>query len=163
MAGLPGKYARPTGRLLLALRAGEPAGCVAQRGLDSNACEMKRMFVTPRLQGGGVGRALAEAVIAEARAQGYETMWLDTSIRQAEAQARYRSLDSRSSVPTVTSRLTWWTGWCSCARTSATQPQRTRNSARASSTTRALDVPDSARCRASISRGVARSPHIQRT
>ena len=53
---------------------------------------MKRMFVTPRLQGGGVGRALAAAVIAEARAQGYETMWLDTSVRQAEARALYRSL-----------------------------------------------------------------------
>jgi putative acetyltransferase len=92
LAGLPGKYARPTGRLLLALHDGEPAGCVALRGLDSNACEMKRMFVTPRLHGGGVGRALAAAVIAEARAQGYETMWLDTSVRQAEARALYRSL-----------------------------------------------------------------------
>jgi ribosomal protein S18 acetylase RimI-like enzyme len=92
LAGLPGKYARPTGRLLLALHAGEPAGCVALRGLDSDASEMKRMFVSPRFQGIGVGRALADAVIADARAQGYKTMWLDTSIRQTEAQGLYRSL-----------------------------------------------------------------------
>jgi GNAT superfamily N-acetyltransferase len=92
LAGLPGKYARPAGRLLLALRDGEPAGCVALRRIDSGACEMKRMFVSPRFQGLGVGRALAETVVAEARVQGYATMWLDTSIRQREALGLYRSL-----------------------------------------------------------------------
>src|SRR5689334_2452242 len=60
LAALPGKYARPRGRLLLAAYAGQPAGCVALRELAAGVCEMKRMFVYPQLQGQGIGRALAE-------------------------------------------------------------------------------------------------------
>jgi ribosomal protein S18 acetylase RimI-like enzyme len=92
LAGLPGAYARPQGRLLLALRVGAPVGCVALKRLDEQACEMKRMFVPPRFQGLGVGRALAAAVVAEAREAGYEAIWLDTSVRQVEALGLYRSL-----------------------------------------------------------------------
>jgi GNAT superfamily N-acetyltransferase len=92
LAGLPGAYARPGGRLLLAAYDGVPAGCVALRALDATSCEMKRMFVSPSLQGRGVGRALAAAVVDGARDAGYATMWLDTSVRQDEAQRLYRSL-----------------------------------------------------------------------
>lgn len=92
LASLPGKYAPPRGRLLLATQEGSPAGCVALREVDDHSCEMKRMFVYPRFHGKGVGRALAEAVIEEARAIGYRSMLLDTSIRQDEAQALYRRL-----------------------------------------------------------------------
>jgi GNAT superfamily N-acetyltransferase len=63
LAGLPGKYAPPHGRLLLAMVGDQPAGCVALREIDGTRCEMKRMFVYPHRRGQGVGRALAEAVI----------------------------------------------------------------------------------------------------
>ena len=99
LAGLPGKYAPPRGRLLLAMAGHAPAGCVALREIDHERCEMKRMFVYPEQQGQGVGRALAEAVIREARAIGYRRMLLDTSIRQAEAQALYRRLGFRDIAP----------------------------------------------------------------
>jgi GNAT superfamily N-acetyltransferase len=92
LASLPGAYAPPRGRLLLSLSDGEPAGCVALKELDERSCEMKRMFVDPALQGRGVGRALAEAVVREARRIGYRSMLLDTSIRQVEAIALYASL-----------------------------------------------------------------------
>lgn len=99
LASLPGKYAPPRGALLLATVDGEPAGCVAMRELDADACEMKRMFVYPRMQGRGVGRALGEAVVAAGRAAGYRVMRLDTSIRQDEARALYRRLGFRDIEP----------------------------------------------------------------
>ena len=99
LASLPGKYAPPEGALLLATVDGAPAGCVALRGLGDGACEMKRMFVYAHLQGKGVGRALGEALIEEARSLGYRSMRLDTSIRQEEAQTLYRHLGFRDIEP----------------------------------------------------------------
>jgi putative acetyltransferase len=78
LAGLPGDYAPPDGRLLLAEYRSQLAGCVALHKLDSEICEMKRLYLRPQLRGKGVGRALAEAVIAEARAIRYRKMRLDT-------------------------------------------------------------------------------------
>ena len=92
LATLPGKYAPPRGSLQLATCDGAPAGCVALREIDADSCEMKRMFVYPDFHGQGVGRALADAVIAAARAAGYRTMRLDTSIRQQEARTLYRRM-----------------------------------------------------------------------
>jgi putative acetyltransferase len=99
LASLPGKYAPPRGQLLLAMVGAQPAGCVALREIDSARCEMKRMFVYPHRQGQGIGRAMAEAVIRDAGAMGYRSMLLDTSIRQAEAQALYRRLGFRDIAP----------------------------------------------------------------
>src|SRR5829696_4018773 len=59
LSGLPGKYSMPEGRLLLAFHNDEPAGCVALRKIDTESCEMKRMFVYPEFHGKGVGYALA--------------------------------------------------------------------------------------------------------
>jgi GNAT superfamily N-acetyltransferase len=89
LAALPGKYAPPKGHLLLARRDGQPVGCVALRDLGEGICEMKRMFVPPALHGQGIGRALADRVLSEAKTAGYERMRLDTSIRQAEAMRLY--------------------------------------------------------------------------
>ena len=91
LAGLPGKYAPPKGSLLVAYRGGQPAGCVALRDLGDNVAEMKRMFVPPVFRGFGVGRALADRVIADARKAGYRRMRLDTSRRQSEAIRLYEA------------------------------------------------------------------------
>ena len=96
---MPGDYASPDGALLLAYRDGAAAGCVALRRIDSAACEMKRMFVCPQFHGKGVGRALAAAIVREAKRSGYSTMRLDTSVRQTEAQQLYASLGFRRIDP----------------------------------------------------------------
>jgi putative acetyltransferase len=99
LATLPGKYAPPHGRLLLAFHNAQPAGCVALRPIDNTVCEMKRMFVYPEYQGRGVGRALASTLIQEAKTIGYTTMRLDTSYTQVEAQTLYQSLGFRRIAP----------------------------------------------------------------
>jgi GNAT superfamily N-acetyltransferase len=91
IASLPGQYAQPTGSLLLAHHEGRPAGCVALRALSEGACEMKRMFVLPEFRGLGVGRALAERVVADARIAGYTQMRLDSSRRQQAAIGLYEA------------------------------------------------------------------------
>jgi GNAT superfamily N-acetyltransferase len=99
LATLPGKYAPPMGRLLIAYEDGQPAGCVALRDLGDRTCEMKRMFVSMGFRGAGIGRALAERIIAEAREAGYRRMLLDTSKRQREAMRLYESAGFRQIPP----------------------------------------------------------------
>ncbi|HMJ22324.1 MAG TPA: GNAT family N-acetyltransferase [Terriglobales bacterium] len=93
LSGLPGDYAPPDGRLLVAEYRGQLAGCVALHRLESEVCEMKRLYLRPQLRGRGVGRALAETAIAEARAIGYRKMRLDTVAPvMPTAVAMYRRL-----------------------------------------------------------------------
>jgi GNAT superfamily N-acetyltransferase len=100
LAGLPGDYAPPEGRLLLAEYEGQLAGCVALHKLAPAVCEMKRLYLRPQFRGKGLGRLLAERIIAEARQVGYQRMRLDTvEPVMKDAVAMYRKLGFKEIAP----------------------------------------------------------------
>ncbi|HEX9544764.1 MAG TPA: GNAT family N-acetyltransferase [Pyrinomonadaceae bacterium] len=100
LAGLPGDYAPPNGRLFLADDGDEVVGCVALRKIGNRVGEMKRLYVRPAFRGRGLGRALTEKLIAEAKQIGYASLRLDTLPgKMDQAVAMYRSLGFEEVAP----------------------------------------------------------------
>lgn len=100
LARLPGDYAPPAGRLLLAEYDGQLAGCVALHPLEPGVCEMKRLYLRLQFRGKSLGRVLADRIIAEARQIGYQRMRLDTvEPVMKDAVAMYRKLGFTEIAP----------------------------------------------------------------
>lgn len=99
VASLPGAYAPPGGCLALATVNGEPAGCIAMRRVDERRAEAKRLYVRPAFRGSGLGRALLEWVMSEARAAGYREIVGDTMPAMHEALALYDRMGFRRAEP----------------------------------------------------------------
>lgn len=99
LAGLPGKYGRPDGVLLMAMDGRQAAGCVALRKIEDGICEMKRLYLRPQYRGRGLGRLLAERIVSEAAALGYGIMRLDTLDKLKEGMGLYGAMGFRRREP----------------------------------------------------------------
>ena len=91
VATLPGAYAPPGGRLLVARRQNHSVGCIALRPLTNDTAELKRLWVRPEARGTGAGRLLVGEAIQQARLVGYARVQLDTTPGMEAAQALYTS------------------------------------------------------------------------
>ncbi len=102
---LPGMYAPPEGRLLLAEVDGKAAGCIGLRKMEPGVCEIRRLYVRPQFRGQRLGRTLAEAIIAQAREAGYRTARLGTLPVMKEAIALDQSFGFQRVAPYKASAL----------------------------------------------------------
>jgi putative acetyltransferase len=96
---LPGKYAPPDGRVLVAEQHGRLVGCIAFRRVNAEICEMKRLYVRPEGRGIGLGLQLTRRLIAVATEAGYIEMRLDVLAEFERARAIYDSLGFVSAEP----------------------------------------------------------------
>jgi GNAT superfamily N-acetyltransferase len=99
LAGLPGKYAPPEGRLYLAFEDEQVAGCAGLRRIEEGVCELKRLYVPLRYRGRGIGRKLALQALNDAREIGYGRMRLDTLPSMGRAQVLYQTLGFKPITP----------------------------------------------------------------
>lgn len=114
LAHLPGVYAPPRGRLLLARNGDKVSGCAALRPLDETVCELKRMYIRPAFRGQGVGRGLGEAIVTAARTIGYSKIRLDTLEERPLHDISMNHWDSRIARPTTTRPWNTQFSWSSC-------------------------------------------------
>lgn len=87
-----GKYRLPYGRLYIALDGDRAVGCAALRRIDEESCEIKRLYVRSEYRKNGLGRRLAEKIVADAKSIGYKRMLLDTLPFLKNAIALYKSM-----------------------------------------------------------------------
>jgi ribosomal protein S18 acetylase RimI-like enzyme len=99
LRGLPGGYAPPRGRLLLAFHDGAPIGCIALQQIDTSRGEMKRLYVRASARGLGVGRMLVMKILDDAKTIGYSEIVLDTLPTMLEAQRLYEQLGFQDIAP----------------------------------------------------------------
>lgn len=99
LEGLPGSYAPPSGRLLLAWHEQTAVGCVALQRVTNLRAEMKRLYVPPSARGLGVARRLVSQLLTEAQAIGYCEVVLDTLPTMNEAQRLYEQFGFRDIEP----------------------------------------------------------------
>ena len=86
------EYGPPAGAFLLAEEGDCHLGCVGLRHFSAGTGEIKRLYTVPAARGRGLGRALAEAIVARGRELGYERLLLDTLPSMQDAQRLYLSL-----------------------------------------------------------------------
>ena len=95
LARLPGIYAPPAGRLLLAIQDEQPAGCVCLKGHDATTSELKRLYVRPIFRGQKIGQKLVKLLIEEARQARFQRIVLDSHNSMIKAHAIYQEVGFR--------------------------------------------------------------------
>ncbi|MEU9389650.1 GNAT family N-acetyltransferase [Streptomyces sp. NPDC048324] len=93
------ELAAPTGELLVARYAGEPAGSAGVRLLDAETAELTRVFVHEEMRGKGGAPLLVRAAEEAARALGAHRLILDTRSDLVAARALYARLGYEETAP----------------------------------------------------------------
>ncbi len=84
-------FLSPNGFLLLAQEDRAVAGCACIRIIAKGVAELKRMYVRPDFRRKGIGKALVQKTIEEARKKEFAVLKLDSAGFMSEAHALYRS------------------------------------------------------------------------
>lgn len=93
------KFQPPRGRFYLVRWGEQAAGVGCLKELGEGAGEIQRMYVRPAFRGRGLGRSIAERLIADARTIGYQRLRLESLEFLSAAHALYRSLGFREIAP----------------------------------------------------------------
>jgi N-acetylglutamate synthase-like GNAT family acetyltransferase len=94
-----GKILARGGRIFMALKDGEPVGCVAMIRLADGGYELAKMTVSEGLRGSGLGRRLMQRCFDTAQAEGAPRLYLETNSSLAPALALYRAMGFRELAP----------------------------------------------------------------